>query len=80
MKLFIDTSIFVDVLRTEQAESSKSLFKSLQEGNEGFTSAITVAELSAGAFRSPRRDALEKTLKLLSVAHVIDFSSSAGVE
>ena len=78
MKLFIDTSIFMDVLRTEQAESSKSLFKSLHEGNEGFTSAITVAELSVGAFRSPRRDALEKTLKLLSVAHVIDFSSSAG--
>ena len=79
MKLFIDTSIFVDVLRTEQAESSKSLFKSLQEGNEGFTSAITVAELSAGAFRSPRRDALEKTLKLLSVAHVIDLTRETAI-
>ena len=63
MKLFIDTSIFVDVLRSEHVESSKSLFKSLQEGDEGFTSAITVAELSVGAYRSPRRDALEKTLK-----------------
>lgn len=28
MKLFIDTLIFVDVLRSEQVESSKSLFKS----------------------------------------------------
>ncbi len=33
MKLFIDTSIFVDALRTKQVESSKSLFTSLQEGS-----------------------------------------------
>lgn len=47
MKLFIDTSIFVDALRTKQVESSKSLFKSLQEGsNKAFTAVITVAELS----------------------------------
>lgn len=46
MRLFLDTSIFVDVLRTVQAETSKSVIKSLQEGNEGFTSAIAVAELS----------------------------------
>ena len=30
MKLFIDTSVFVDVLRSKQVESSKSLFKSLR--------------------------------------------------
>ena len=57
---FIDTSIFVDVLRSKQVELSKSLFKSLQEGsNKCFTSVITVAELSVGAYRSPRKDALE---------------------
>lgn len=64
MKLFID---FVDVLRAKQAKSSKLLFKSLQDGNDGFTSLITVAELSVGAYRSPRKDALEKTFKLLSL-------------
>jgi len=80
MKLFIDTSIFVDVLRSKQVESSKSLFKSLQEGDEGFTSAITVAELSVGAYRSPRRDALEKTLKLLSIVTVADLSREIAVE
>jgi tRNA(fMet)-specific endonuclease VapC len=80
MKLLIDTSIFVDVLRTGQAESSKSVIKSLQESNEGFTSAITVAELSVGAFRSPRRDALEKTLKLLSLTHVIDLTREIAIE
>jgi predicted nucleic acid-binding protein len=42
MKLFIDTSIFVDVLRTVQSKSSKLLFKSLQMENEAFTSSITV--------------------------------------
>ena len=48
MKLFIDTSIFVDVLRSKQVESSNL------QGNKGFTSVITVAELSVGAYRSPR--------------------------
>ena len=81
MKLFIDTSIFVDALRTKQVESSKSLFKSLQEGsNKVFTSVITVAELSVGAYRSPRRDALEKTLKLLSLVNVADLSRETAIE
>ncbi len=81
MKLFIDTSIFVDALRTKQVESSKSLFKSLQEGSsKGFTSVITVAELSVGAYRSPRKDALEKTLKFLSLLNVVDLSRETAVE
>ncbi len=80
MKLFIDTSIFVDVLRTKQVESSKSLFKSLQERNEVFTSAITAAELSVGAYRSARSDALEKTLKLLSIVNVTDLSRETAIE
>jgi len=81
MKLFIDTSIFVDALRTKQVESSKSLFTSLQEGsNKGFTSVITVAELSVGAYRSPRKDALEKTLKLVSIVNVADLSRETAVD
>lgn len=81
MKLFIDTSIFVDALRTKQVESSKSLFTSLQGGsNKGFTSVITVAELSVGAYRSPRKDALEKTLKLLSIVNVADLSRETAVD
>jgi len=81
MNLFIDTSIFIDVLRSKQVESSKSLFKSLQESsNKGFTSVITVAELSVGAYRSPRKDALEKTLKLLSIVNVVDLSRETAVE
>lgn len=80
MNLFIDTSVFIDVLRSKQVESSKSLFHSLQEGNEVFTSAITVAELSVGAYKSPRRDALEKTLKLLSIVNVVDLSRETAVE
>ena len=63
MNLLIDTSVFIDVLRSKQVESSKSLFKSLQESSDkGFISVITVAELSVGAYKSPRKDALEKTL------------------
>ena len=48
MNLFIDTSIFVDVLRKETVESSKLLFDSILEDNDGFTSSITVAELGCG--------------------------------
>ena len=40
MKLFIDTSIFVDVLRSEQVESSKSLFNRIEN-----IKAITPEEL-----------------------------------
>jgi len=81
MNLFIDTSVFIDVLRSKQVESSKSLFKSLQESsNKGFASVITVAELSVGAYKSPRKDALEKTLKLLSIVNVVDLSRETAVE
>ena len=38
-------------------------------GNTGYISAITVAELSAGAFLSPLRDAVCETIELL--AHVL---------
>ena len=41
---------------------------------------ITVAELSVGAYKSPRKDALEKTLKLLSVVNIVDLSMEIAVE
>jgi len=40
---------------------------------------ITVAELSVGAYKSPRKDALEKTLKLLSIVNVVDLSRETAV-
>ena len=80
MKLFIDTSIFVDVLRSKQIEGSKLLFHSLQEVNKGFVSVITVAELSVGAYRSPIPDALEKTLKLLSLVDVVELNRETAIE
>jgi len=79
MKLFIDTSIFVDVLRSEGIKSSKSLFRSLHK-NEGFASVITVAELSVGAYGSPRKDALEKTFKILSLVNLVDLNKEIAVK
>ena len=73
-------SILVDILRSKQIESSKLLFKNLQAGDKAFISVITVAELSAGAYRSPRKDALEKTFKLLSLVHIIDLTTDIAVE
>jgi len=74
MNLFIDTSIFVDILRKETVESSKLLFDSILEGNDGFTSSITVAELSVGAHLSSRSDSIEKTVELLSLISVVNLN------
>ncbi|HUW67209.1 MAG TPA: type II toxin-antitoxin system VapC family toxin [Candidatus Nanoarchaeia archaeon] len=80
MRLFIDTSIFVDCLRKEVVKSSKLFLESLVMDNIGFTSAITVAELSVGAHLSQRSDALEKTLELLSIVEIIDIDKDVAVE
>lgn len=66
MKLFIDTSIFVDCLRTNPVGSSKNFLESLEGTGSGFTSSIVVSELSVGAYLSKKTDALEKTLKIIS--------------
>lgn len=66
MKLFIDTSIFVDCLRKDIILSSRHLLESFGIDNIGFTSSITVAELSVGAHLSQRRDALAK-LRLIAM-------------
>lgn len=80
MRVFLDTSIFVDVLRARPVESSVSLLRSLQDDGEGFTSSITVAELTAGACRSPRKDALKRTLDLLSIVSVVPLTRDIAVE
>jgi tRNA(fMet)-specific endonuclease VapC len=48
--------------------------------NIGFTSAITVAELSVGAHLSKRKDALDKTLELISLVEVIDINKDVAIE
>jgi len=80
MKIFLDTSICVDVLRTNGPEKSVELFESFQDRNEGYISAITVAELSAGANLSPRADALEKTEALLGYVEIIDLNETIAFE
>jgi tRNA(fMet)-specific endonuclease VapC len=75
MILFIDTSIFVDVLRNKVVRASKRLFESIMESSdEGLISSITVAELSVGAHLSPRPDAVEKTRGLLALVSIISLS------
>jgi len=74
MNFFIDTSIFVDVLRKKTVASSKLLLDNILEENDGFTSSITVAELSVGAHLSAIPDAIEKTMGLLSIVSVINLN------
>jgi len=40
---------------------------------------ITVAELAVGACRSQRKDALDKTLRLLSTVNVVDLNREIAV-
>ncbi len=74
MNIFVDTSIFVDCLRLNPIGSSKDFLESIEGENRGFTSTIVVAELSVGAYLSPRSDALENTLKIISTTSIIDLN------
>lgn len=80
--IFIDTSVFVDVLRSEGPKSSLELFKKIETDRsiKAFTSVITVAELSVGAYRSDKKDALEKTFDLISLVNVVDMDETIARE
>jgi predicted nucleic acid-binding protein len=80
MNFFLDTSICIDVLRTRGAEKSFELFKSFEHTHYGFVSVITVAELSAGALLSSKRDAWKKTDALLAHVQVIDLTEPVAFE
>src|SRR5574341_442369 len=80
MRFFVDTSIFVDCLRKDVVTASKSFIKSLQDANTGYVSTITVAELSIGAHLSPRKDALKKTLNLLTPVIIVDIDRNIALE
>jgi tRNA(fMet)-specific endonuclease VapC len=77
MKFFIDTSIFVDVLRTEFKPSSKRFLESIEKENKGFSSVIT---LSVGAYRSNREDSIHRTLDLLSIVDLMDVNEVIALE
>lgn len=80
MILFLDTSICVDVLRTSGPKRSLDLFESFSEGkNTAIVSAITVAELAAGAALSSRKDAMKKTEELLAYVEVADLDESVAL-
>ena len=80
MKFFVDTSIFVDCLRKEVIPSSRSFLERMGNEYSGYTSSITVAELSVGAHLSRSRDALERTLELLNIVEVIDLDSRIAID
>jgi tRNA(fMet)-specific endonuclease VapC len=73
MIFFLDTSILVDILRTKGPQNSFDLFSIIKDGNTGYISIITIAELSAGAYRSTRQDAIQKTNELITHFKVINL-------
>lgn len=80
MNFFLDTSICVDVLRTNGPERSFALFESFSnEKNTGIISVITVAELSAGAALSPLRDAQKKTDELLAYLRIVELDEAVAI-
>jgi tRNA(fMet)-specific endonuclease VapC len=80
MKFFVDTSIYVDCLRKDPVSASSSFLRSLQEVNAGFTSTITVAELSVGAYLSQRKYAIKKTVDLLIPVTLINIDRDIALE
>lgn len=74
MIFFLDTCICIDVLKKNYQPKSIELFKTFRSGNKGIISAITVAELSAGAHRAPNKDAIQKTNDLLTHVTIIDLN------
>jgi tRNA(fMet)-specific endonuclease VapC len=80
MNFFLDTSICVDVLRTNGAQKSFELFESFGGENTGYISVITVAELSAGASLSPRHDAVSKTEELLAHVQIVELTETIAME
>ena len=80
MNYFLDTSICVDVLRTNGPQKSVELFESFSdERNTGIISVITVAELSAGAALSSLKDAQKKTDELLAYVRVVELDESVAI-
>jgi predicted nucleic acid-binding protein len=80
MNCFLDTSICVDVLRTNGPQRSFDLFESFSSGqNTGVISVITVAELSAGAALSSLKDAQKKTEELLAYVTIVELNESVAV-
>jgi predicted nucleic acid-binding protein len=80
MIFFLDTSICVDVLRTNGPERSFALFESFSnDKNTGIISVITVAELGAGAALSSRKDALKKTEELLAYVRIAELDESVAM-
>ncbi len=74
MNFFLDTSICIDVLRTNGPERSVEIFERLGETIKGYISVISVAELSAGANLSTRRNALVKTEELLMHLQIVELT------
>lgn len=80
MNFFVDTSICVDVLRTNGPQKSFELFESFsEEKNTGIISVITIAELSAGAALSQRNDAMKKTEELLAYVRIVELDESVAM-
>lgn len=80
MNFFLDTSICVDVLRTNGPQKSFELFERFYDDrNTGIISVITIAELSAGAALSPRNDAMKKTEELLAYVRIVELDESVAM-
>jgi len=80
MNFFLDTSICIDVLRTNGPEKSFKLFESFSDDrNIGIISVITVAELGAGAELSARKDAMKKTEELLAYVRIVELDENIAM-
>ena len=58
----------------------KKFLESIQKENRGFSSVITIAELSVGAHRSSHKDSILKTLNILKIVDLVEVNVDIAVE
>lgn len=56
------------------------MFESFRGKNTGYISVITVAEISAGAFLSPRHYAVSKTEEFLAHVQIVELTETIAME
>lgn len=70
----------MDCLRKNVFSSSKCFLEFVGDEHVGFTSSITVAELSVGAHLSKRTNAIEKTVEILNIVGVVSIDQDVAIE
>lgn len=80
--ILVDTSVWIDHLRSNETPPTRTLRKLIEAGEDLATTEPIIMELLAGADTPPRADALERLtngLPTLNIDSRLDFRQAAAV-